>query len=458
MKFLTVARVLIANQIKAYRVHKFLVVFDLLIILSVMPIFLFSTSGEVVVELYRLLTSIVSLKTLKVLLASVISAIIFLTSAMRQERLVVVREHYPILIHPISLRDFLIGRVFAEVFVFLKLSFVTFALFYSLSHISGNLFSSILAFVVFVLGVVYLSAVATALSMLGLRYLLFALSVLSLADAFTGNVTASYLAYVVIDAIHSCYTSPNLLPFFVTFLLSFLFLSIVSEKVSVDVELIRYVPKKEVKSSKVGGTLKKVLLELTRSKVVYAPLFVVPSFFAGKFVGSYLPRSFSNIALFYTIIPVVSFMDFYAMQEATTLWFYRVNHAVGEFARGIILKTFLGGVLILSPLLAFFLPTGLNLQAIFVAVSLLAVLSPGVSLLAVKVASKSRPSVRFSGMHESRAVEQGIAALHFVLLLLVMSAVATLLMFSKKLVLLLLLSTPAGVKAVEKLAERVDVR
>ncbi len=458
MKFLAVARVLVANQIKAYRVHKFLVVFDLLIALSVLPIFLLPGSGEVVVELYRALTGVVSLRTLKVLLASVISAFVFLTSATRRGALVVVKEHYPILLHPVSLRDFLIGRIASEVFALLKLSLVTFAIFFSLSYISGGIFSAVLAFFVFIFGIAYLSAVATALSLLGLRYVLFALSVLSLVDAVTGNVTASYLAYVVIDTIHSCYTSPNLLPFIAMFFLSFLFLSLVSERVSVDVELIQYAPKREVRSERISGTLKKLFLEFRRSKVVYAPLFAIPSFFAGKVFASYLPRNLSDFAMMYSVIVAVSFMEFHAMREASTLWFYRVNSAVGEFAKSVVLKAFLSGAFALTPIFAFFLPLGLSLQTAFVSASLLAALSPFVALLSVRLVSRSRVSVRYSGMHESRAVEQSVTSLYFILFIVVASLLVALLSFAKQLAPIVLATIPAGVKVVEKYAEGVDVR
>ncbi|ADC65390.1 hypothetical protein Ferp_1236 [Ferroglobus placidus DSM 10642] len=458
MKFLSVARVLIVNQIKAYRVHKYLLVVDLLILLTFVPSMFLPFDKGVIVEVYKLVTSFVSLEELKRILSSITSALIFVGAARTQGRIIVFKEQYPVFLYPVSVRDFLLGRIVSEVFIFLKFSIPIFLPFYLLTYISGNLLSAILAYSLLFFGLAYISAVSSALKLLGLRSALIVLSLLSLIDLFTGRMTASLLFYVVVDAIHSCYTSLNLLPFALAFIFSFSLLVVVSGRVRVDVEIFHYLPKSNVRSERVEGILTKTLLELRRTKLIYAPLFAIFTFAAGKFIASSTSFKFPGFFVVYFALFVVSIMEFYALQEASVLWFYRINNSVGEFAKITLLKTFLSGMLVMLPVYAFFFPFVNSFGIVIPLVSLVASLSVVCSLLAVKISSKMRVSVKFVGMQESRAMAESAAIFYFFLILLVVSLFAAVLVFFGQFSFVTLLFPLFGLKILEKYAEEVDLR
>ncbi len=449
---LTVARVLLTNQIKAYRVHKFLIISDLLIYFGVLPILLYP---DVVVLIYRDLTSFVSVETLKIYFSSIASAFIFLSSAIREGKLVVSKEQYPILMHPIEIRDFILGRIISETTFFLKFSPPILAYFYALTHISGNVFSAILAFTIFVLGIIYLESLTKILSVFRLRIVLLILSALSAFDALTGNITASYLIYIVVDAIHSCYKSPNLVQFILVFTLSLSTLYIVSNR-RVDIELLHYTPKGRDESSELKGILDKTFVELKRMKIIYAPILAPISFIFGKTLSGVAQINVS--LMFVAIFSLIGFVEFCAMQEASALWLYRVNSAMGMFAKSIVLKSFLSSLLVFTPILAFFLPLGIDAYTILSIIFLLFFVSIVTSLVSIKIASNVRTSVKFVGMHESEMVGQNTAILYSIVIVVLIAPLAILLVISKLFALLILAIIPVSVKIVEKYAETVDVK
>lgn len=458
MKFLGVARVLIVNQLKAYRVHRHLIVLDLLILLGFAPFFLLLIDNKLVVEMYRMVTSLIPLEELKRYLSAVISALIFLDAARMRGKVITFKEHHSIFLYPVSVRDFLFGRILSEIFTFLKFSIPFLLMFYSLTYISGSLLSALLAYSLLLLGLAYLSAVSSALRLLGLKNALIALSLLSILDILTGKITASFLFYVVVDAIYSCYTSPNLLPFSVAFITSFTLLAVVSGKVQVDVEVLHQLLRSNVRSEYVEGILTKSILELKRTKLIYTPILAVFTFSIGKLIASYLPNPFPSFVLIYVVLPIASVMEYYAMQEAAVLWLYRVSNSVSEFARSIVLKTFLSGALTMFPILAFFAPLSVSLGVVILSVSFVAALSVVCSLVAVKLASEMRISVKFAGVPESRAVAESIGLFYFFVIFLTSTIFAALIVFFGHFALLAIFLPFLGVKIVEYYAEEVSLR
>ena len=456
MSFFGVARVLIVNQLKAYRVHKFLVISDLLVTLGVLPA-IFIGKGFVI-EFYETLTSYVSLESLKITLSSAISAIIFLSSARSRGRIIVFRDQYPIFLYPVSVSEFLLGRLLFEAFVLLRLSVPIFVFFYLLTYISGNISSAILAYVAFIIGLVYLSAISLSLKLIGMKSLLYLLTFVSVLDALTGKITASLLFYIVIDSVHSCYAHPNLTPIFLVFSASIALLLLLSSKANVDVEEFRVTFRFNVKSENVNGTLKKTLLELKRSKILYSILLIPPSFLAGIFVDRMISFEIPEFLAIYAALFVVSIMEYYAMQEVAALWLYRVTNSVEFFAKSVIAKTFLSGLLSISPLVTFSIPLLKSPYVAVLSLSFVAVLSTICSIVAIKMASKTKISLRFMGVAESRAAAETSSIILFVLTFFA-ALVFGILVFTLGYFAALLIATPLfGVRLVKKFAEEVDLR
>ncbi|NOY11356.1 MAG: hypothetical protein GXO67_04580, partial [Archaeoglobi archaeon] len=405
MRALRVAQILIYNQIRVYRFRKHTILTDALIILSALPVILSPSAGAVLVGgMLEYVNMTVGLERAKVIASSILMALILFNSALNSGKLVVSREHYAIFLHPVSVRDFIFGRLFASAFDFARFSLPLFAFLYALSKISGDTRSALLAFLITLIGSFYLSSISMLFTLLNKRTLTLALAFFSLLDIAAGMAVVSYLIYTFIDALQSCYSTPQLTQFIFFAIASFSLLFALSGRVWIDVEVISFSPKVEVRSSNSMSWGTKPVTELRRMKVHYIPLLAIPAYLIAEFITLYLPSGLPDYFALYFAIPAVSFMDFLARQESSTFWLYRSSDVVSEFAKVTILKAALGGYAVYLPSAAFVYPLVSDLIWIYVSTISLPFMSVICTVLALRDLSKPR---RGGGLLNLPRVEKG---------------------------------------------------
>ncbi len=123
--FLKVAKVLILNQIKTYRVHKFVLFVDALfflssalIVVSSFVAFSIPSFGNFMRFAYTTITSHVSIRTILIKTGAIFSAFLYVSAFLGQEFYLVSIDQYAILLHPVSFSDFVFGRVLSEAFFY----------------------------------------------------------------------------------------------------------------------------------------------------------------------------------------------------------------------------------------------------------------------------------------------------------------------------------------------------
>lgn len=403
MRALRIAEVLIHSQIRLYRYQKHTILIDALIALSTLPIFIFPSVGAAFVEdALGYVNSTIGLETAKIVTSSILAALIFLNSAVSSGKLVVSRDHYTVFLYPIGLKDFVFGRLIASTFDFIRFSLPLFATLYSISNVAGGISSAFLAYFVILLGSLYLSALSTLFTLINKRALMFTLAILSLLDIVVGKAVISLFVYAFIDAIQSSYSNPRLIPFIPMVLAAFTLLAAVSDRVWIDVEKLDFTPRVKIQSSANVSWFTKPAIELRRMKALYLPLLSFPSYLVARILSSYIPSGLPDYFAIYLLIPVVSFMDFLARQESSTLWIYRTSNSVDVFSKNVILKTALGGFAAFLPCVAFLYPLVSDLRWIYVSALSLSFMSVVCSALAIRDLSKPEKSVRVIHMLNSR--------------------------------------------------------
>ena len=476
MKFLTVAKVLILNQLKSYRVHKFILVFDaimitFLFIFVVLALMVLNTpfASEFVRLLYSKITAYVSVGEIVIKLSAVLSALIYLPALFGRDIYRVTSEHYPILLHPVSFRDFLLGKTIADTFIFAKFNIAMIWIFYALTAIAGNAFSALLAFLVYVIGAIYLELLHTAIKLLKrfewFKALCLVLAVLSVLDFAKGYVTVSLPVYIWIHAIVSCYTNFNgIAPFILALMILIAVLSVLSERLTPEIEPILVLrDEKTVKSVNISKTITKTFVELKRMRLWITPFFAILAYPVGLMLKSLIPKTLTGALPFYIMFMLLGIVDHVVLQEASLIWFYRMCNAVKEFAKNVIFKAVAVYLCLLIPCLAFVLAIKPDLIVVAELIFLILLISAIQSVGATLTASKSRFKVtRLLGTYSTQSV-----AVHFQLLYMMaeMCIIAVILvivtMFKFALVILAIASIVSlfvGLKVVEKVATNVEVR
>ena len=476
MKFLTVAKVLIVNQLKSYRVHKFMLVFDVLLILSFLVVTISAIislsiphAGDSVRHVYSEITSYVSVRDLIIKISAGVSALLYLSALTGREVYAVTRDQYPILMHPVSFRDFIFGRIIAEAFAVAKFNVVWLWIFYCLTFVAGSVFSALLAFFVFIVGFAYLGLIMTLISLLK-RFELFkalclVLAGLSVLDFVRGTVTASTPIYVWIYAITGCYVNLyRLIPFVLSLVLSISVLMLISEYLTPEVEQVYALRReKEVENVKVDNSLLKTFVELKRMKFWIFPFLAIVTYPAGIVMKSVIPKTLAEMLPFYVMFIMLSTVDHVILQEAGLLWIYRTCNAVKEFAKNVILKAVAVYFFLLVPALAFVLSIKFDLVVIVELVCIILLISSIQSVGAVLIASKSRfKTTRILGVYNTQSVAMNVQFLYMVAEMVVIGAILLIVaLFKFALVVLTIvsvLSLIVGIKTVERIALNVEVR
>jgi len=415
LKFLTVAKVLIANQIRIYRSNKVVAIANaVMLITSTIGIFIlagvvFSPVGKnFVLTFYKTLTGYVTVDDFVLYVSSVVSALIF-AGGVKSDRITVNKSKYPILYHPISLRDFLIGSIISETFIAFIFSVPYVLMFYALTLIAGNTLSAVLAWIVLILGLTYCLVIYESIVLINdltrckLKPLWIALATLSLFDAFTKKVTVSIVYHVVLGSIVNCYRDFNVLPFFVAFALSLLLLSVLSGFANPDFELITFTRgEKEARVGNIKGVFSKAILEFRRMGL-FKLLIAMPLLFVlGNILKDHVPSYFSDFIPIYVSLFVLSLSDVIALQEAGMLWFYRIHNAVGDYVISMLIRSIIFYIVIVSLSFSFVIPMGVDLTTVLVVFSLLMFFSGVQALITTFQAPKIKfKTLKFLGMYES---------------------------------------------------------
>lgn len=476
MKFLTVAKVLIVNQLKSYRVHKFMLIFDALLILSFLAIILsiitslsFPHAGDFVRLVYSEITSYISIRDLIIKISAGLSALFYLSALTGREVYAVTREQYPILIHPVSFRDFIFGRIIAEAFVVAKFNVIWLWIFYGLTFIAGSVFSALLAFFVLIIGFMYLSIITTSISLLK-RFELFKalcliLTGLSALDFVRGTVTASAIIYVWIYAVTGCYVDlSRLIPFAFALTISIVVLSVILEYLTPEIEPIYALRKeRDVESVVVDNVLVKTFVELKRMMFWAVPLLAIVTYPAGILLRSVIPKTFAEMLPFYIMFILLNTVDRIVLQEAGLLWIYRTCNTVKEFAKNIISKAVVAYLCLLIPALAFVLPIKFDVVIVAELICVILLISSIQSIGAVLIASRSKFKVtKLLSTYSTQSVAMNIQFLYMVAEMSIISVILLVVSLFKFALLILsivsIASVVVGLKIVEKVASRVEVR
>ncbi len=456
MRALRVAQVLAYSEMMRYRFRKSSVLTDLLILFSSLPAFAFpSASAHLIAGVIEHINTF-GVENVKILVSSLIASLIFLISAVNSGRVVVSREQFAVFTYPVSLGDFLIGRLISSLLDFLRFSPPLLAALYSLSIVYGKPYTVFLAYTTILLGHIYLSAISTTLTMLGIRTAMVSIAFLSLFDIALGRPVISYFTYVFVDALHSTLTSPRLtLPALLS-AISVILMAVVSERVRVDIESPDFTPRVKVRSEKDMRWTKKPLVELWRMKVLYIPLLAVPSYLTSRLISPHIPSGLPDYFAAYLLFPIMSFMSYLSWHDSSSLWFYRVSNSVDVFARTAVLKNSLGGFSLLIPCAAFLIPITSDPMWIYTSFLSIPFIASATAVLAIRDFPKVRKSVRLAHMPENtRGI--GIGLLHIVVLSLTITAIhLTTILFGPYSALLLLLLIPS-IRAVRFAAERGEV-
>ncbi len=458
--FLRVARILIANQIKAYRVHKFILFFDSLllllsafIVISAFMAFRIPSFAEFIKTVYTTITSYISIRELIIKTSAAISALFYLSVLFGQDFFIVSRDQYPILIHPVSFTDFTFGKILSETFILLRFNYVILAALYGLTYIAGNRFSALAAFGVYVLGIVYISALSNLILLLKrfklVKILSATLLLLSIYDLAKNTVTASYPIYVLLNAIVGCYTNyARTFPFFIAFFVSIALLYYSTVKFEPEFEM-KFAIKKEKRftSLKVRNPISKTFVELYRMKIIYVLFLSAIAYPLGFILKSLIPN-FMRVLLSFLPICVMAFsglVEYVLRQEAEMIWLYKVTNSTRQMALNMITKGYVAYFTMLLPLILLTLPIKASYLALSAA-SLVIVIVPIQSIGAVAVSKKVKfKSVRMSGMHSSYAIYSSVNMLYLILEVLLITTLVILALTIKNPVIIVVPSVIAAV-------------
>jgi len=379
------ARVLIKDSTSVYRAKKWMLVFDVISIAFAFSVYLL-LSEEIVVEIYRTVTEFTSVEKVKLGISAAISLLLYMQMARKSNKLVVTPSHYALLLHPITLSDYFFAKTLHNAFMTLRYLMYALPITFALTAISGNTFSAILAFAILCLSVLYLATLENIAKIVNARVIGVILLVMSIFDLTSGKVTASLPVYLAVDAFTRCYTDINVFPFLLAFALSQISLYVAAGRYDPEISLIKLDAHLKGKSERVSGALGKVMVEAKRLKLPHMVAAAPLTYAAGKFLP--LPNIFQYGHAFLIIFVIV--VEYAVLEEASTLWMYRLCNAVRDFVKSMYLKSFAYSAVVMIHLTAFALAKTDVYTFVLKIVSAVLIIIPFYSILAIYLTSKTR--------------------------------------------------------------------